>query len=63
MKMKRIVSSSLAALSIIACAGTVTACESAHPEVEMTLIFNGEPYVLEYELYRNSKYTSVVPSL
>jgi len=52
MKMKRIVSSALAALSIMACVGTVTACESAHPEVEMTITFNGEEYTLAYQLYR-----------
>ena len=52
MKMKRIVSSALAALSIIACAGMTTACESNHPEVEMTITFNGKDYTLEYQLYR-----------
>ena len=51
--MKKIVCNTLAVLSASACLGLATACETAHPEVEMTLTFNGEEYVLEYELYRN----------
>ena len=51
--MKKIVCNTMAVLSASACLGLATACETAHPEVEMTLTFNGEEYVLEYELYRN----------
>jgi cyclophilin family peptidyl-prolyl cis-trans isomerase len=51
--MKKIVCNTLAVLSASACLGLATACETAHPEVEMTLTFNGKEYVLEYELYRN----------
>lgn len=51
--MKKIVCNTLAVLSASACLGLATACETAHPEVEMTITFNGEEYVLEYELYRN----------
>lgn len=51
--MKKIVCNTMAVLSASACLGLATACETAHPEVEMTLTFNGNEYVLEYELYRN----------
>jgi cyclophilin family peptidyl-prolyl cis-trans isomerase len=51
--MKKIICNTLAVLSASACLGLATACETAHPEVEMTIVFNGEEYVLEYELYRN----------
>lgn len=50
--MKRIVCNAVATLSAVACLGMATACETAHPEVEMTITFQGEEYVLEYELYR-----------
>ena len=50
--MKRIVCNAVAVLSAAACLGMATACETAHPEVEMTVTFQGEEYVLEYELYR-----------
>lgn len=49
---KKIVSGVLALTSVVACAGTLTACETAHPEVEITLSFNGETYELNYNLYR-----------
>ena len=51
--MKKIVCNTLAVLSASACLGLATACETAHPEVEMTIVFNEKEYVLEYELYRN----------
>ena len=51
--MKKMICNTLAVLSASACLGLATACETAHPEVEMTIVFNGEEYVLEYELYRN----------
>ena len=51
--MKKIVCNTLAVLSASACLGLATACETAHPEVEMTITFNGVDYTLEYELYRN----------
>ena len=50
---KKIICNTLAVLSATACLGLATACETAHPEVEMTITFNGNDYVLEYELYRN----------
>lgn len=50
--MKKIVCNTLAVLSASACLGLATACETAHPEVEMTITFNGEEYKLEYQLYR-----------
>lgn len=51
--MKKLVCNTLAVLSASACLGLATACETAHPEVEMTILFNEKEYVLEYELYRN----------
>ena len=51
--MKKIICNTMAVLSASACLGLATACETAHPEVEMTITFNGQDYVLEYELYRN----------
>ena len=50
---KKIICNTLAVLSASACLGLATACETAHPEVEMILTFNGVDYTLEYELYRN----------
>ncbi len=50
--MKKITCSVLAAVSVFGCAATMSACESDHPKVEMTLEFNGESYVLDYQLYR-----------
>lgn len=50
--MKKIVSGALALTSVVACAGTFTACETSHPEVEMKISFNGETYELNYSLYR-----------
>ncbi len=52
-KMKKIICNTLAIVSASACLGLATACETAHPEVEMTITFNGVDYTLEYELYRN----------
>ena len=51
--MKKLVCNTMAVLSVSACLGVATACETAHPEVEMTIVFNDKEYVLEYELYRN----------
>ncbi|MBQ7912704.1 MAG: peptidylprolyl isomerase [Clostridia bacterium] len=51
-KMKRFLSCTLAACGIVACAGTLTACETNNPEVEMKIEFNGETYTLDYKLYR-----------
>ena len=51
--MKKIVSGALALTSVFACAGTLTACETSHPEFTMKVSFNGETYELDYYLYRN----------
>lgn len=50
--MKKIVCGVLAVSATVACMGTMTACETKHPEVKMEISFNGETYTLEYELYR-----------
>ena len=51
-KTKKILSCALAACSIVVCAGTLTACETNNPEVQMKIEFNGETYTLDYKLYR-----------
>lgn len=50
--MKRLICGVLACASMTACVATATACETNHPEVEMTISFNGESYTLNYKLYR-----------
>lgn len=52
--LKKILCGVLAAVSVFGCAATLTACETAHPEVEMKIEFNGETYTLEYVLYRDT---------
>ena len=49
---KRLISGVLALASMTACVATATACETNTPSVEMVLSFNGNPYVLNYKLYR-----------
>ncbi len=49
---KKIASTVLAAATLFGCAATLSACETDHPEVEITISFNNKNYVLEYELYR-----------
>ncbi len=44
----------LATVSAFGCAATLTACETAHPKVEMEISFNGETYEVEYKLYRKT---------
>ncbi len=51
--MKKITCGVLATVSLLGCVATMSACETDHPEVEITVDFNGGTYVLEYELYRN----------
>ncbi len=51
--MKKITCSLLAAVSVFGCAASMSACTTSHPEVEMTITFNGESYELDYTLYRN----------
>lgn len=51
--LKKIACSALAITSVVACAGTFTACETAHPEVRIELQFNKKTYTLDYQLYRN----------
>ena len=50
--MKKVACNLLALASVVACAGTLTACETSHPKVEMEIEFNGETYTLEYKLFR-----------
>ncbi len=44
----------LATVSAFGCAATLTACETAHPKVEMEISFNGETYEVEYKLFRKT---------
>lgn len=57
--LKKITCTALAFASVFACAATATACETARPQVEMKIEFNGETYTLEYELYRKIAPTTV----
>ena len=50
--MKKLVCGVLALASLSACVTTATACETEHPEVQMTLTFNGKDYKLDYKLYK-----------
>ena len=52
--MKKALCTLLAAVSVIGCATSLTACETANPEVEITVDFNGKPYEMKYVLYRNT---------
>ena len=52
--LKKTLSATLALTSVFACATTMTACESANPEVTMTISFNNETYELDYKLYRKT---------
>ena len=52
MKLKKIISCALALSATVGCMGLLTACETSHPKVEMTVSFEGETYELEYKLYR-----------
>ena len=51
---KKMICGVLAAVSVFGCAATLTACETANPEVEITVEFNGETYTLDYVLYRST---------
>ncbi len=53
MKLKKLISGILATTALVGCVGTFTACETAHPEVRITVSFEGEDYELDYKLYRN----------
>ncbi len=50
--MKKITCGILATVSAFACAATMAGCETSHPEVEMTIEFDGKTYELDYKLYR-----------
>ncbi|MBQ8322836.1 MAG: peptidylprolyl isomerase [Clostridia bacterium] len=52
MKLKRFLSGILATTAAFGCMATMTACETSHPEVTITLEFQGETYELDYTLYR-----------
>ena len=52
MRLKKIVSCALAISATVGCVGLFTACETSHPQVKMTISFDGEDYELEYKLYR-----------
>lgn len=50
--LKKVISSTLAAVSVVGGAVAFSGCTTDHPEVEMQLAFNGKTYTLEYKLYR-----------
>ena len=49
---KKLISGTLALTSVVACMGTLTACETSKPEFTMTISFNGETYELDYYMNR-----------
>ena len=51
-KFKRVVSAALALSAVCASVATFSACETAHPEVQITLSFQNQDYTLDYTLYR-----------
>ena len=57
--LKKVLSLSLAALSVAGGAVMFAGCETKNPEVEMQLAFNGKTYTLQYKLYRNFATTTV----
>ena len=57
--LKRAISSTLAAISIVGGAFAFAGCTTDHPEVEMKLAFNGKTYTLEYKLYRKKATNTV----
>ncbi len=52
MKLKKLISGILATTALVGCVGTFAACETSHPEVRITLTFEGKDYELDYTLYR-----------
>lgn len=50
--MKKVISGVLATVATLGCMATMTACDTAHPQVEIVLTFQGEEYELNYNLYR-----------
>ena len=52
--LKKMLCGALALVSVFGCATTLTACETAHPEVEITIKFGEETYTLDYVLYRDT---------
>ncbi len=52
MKLKKLFSTILATTALVGSVSTLTACETAHPEVTITVSFEGEEYKLNYTLYR-----------
>ncbi len=52
MKLKKLISGILATTAAFGCVGMLTACETAHPEVRITVSFEDKEYELNYTLYR-----------
>ena len=48
MRLKKIVSCALAISATVGCVGLFTACETSHPQVKMTVSFDGEDYELVF---------------
>lgn len=57
--LKKVLSLSLAAISVAGGAVMFAGCETKNPEVEMQLAFNGKTYTLQYKLYRKYAPTTV----
>ena len=52
MKLKRLISMALATVATTISVATLSACETARPEVKITIEFQEETYTLDYVLYR-----------
>lgn len=50
---KKIAMGALALTCVFGCVGTFTACDEGNPEAQITLEFNGQEYVLYYQLYKD----------
>ena len=50
---KKITTGALALTCVFGCLGTFTACDEGNPEAQIILEFNGEEYVLNYQLYKD----------
>ncbi len=56
---KKITTGALALTCVFGCFGTLTACDDGNPEAQMILEFNGEEYVLNYQLHKDKTAATV----
>lgn len=51
--MKKMMAGALAVTCVFGCVGTFAACDDGNPEAKIVMEFNGEEYVLNYQLYKD----------